>query len=137
MSAFYIYSFMEYSTEEEAQSAASSLAIRMQNNPTDWMEVKEITESADGAWQVNPTKLTDSQILNPDDSKTYMAYSKVAGINVMPLTSTDLMAKINEFRAFYGQHIYADVIYKFDDSTEPPTQTVITPTTDMSVYTIG
>ena len=137
MAVKYYYASQEYQSEDDAQAAVVTLKGRLENNPTDWMEVKEITESADGAWQVNPTKLTDSQILNPDNSKTYMAYGKVSGIHVMPLTSTDLMAKINEFRAFYGQHLSADVIYKFDDSTEPPTETTITPTTDMSVYMIG
>ena len=134
MSVDYYYASTRYSTEAEAQSAATSLATRMQNNPTDWMEAKEITGSSDAGWKINPTKLTDAELLSPDASKTYMAYSKEAGTNVMPLTSTELTEKINEFRAFYGQALDANTIYKIDDSTDPVTETTITPTTDMSGY---
>ena len=134
MSVIYIYAHTNYSTEAEAQSAATSLATRMQSNPTDWMEAKEITGSSDAGWQMNPTKLTDAELLSPDASKTYMAYSKEAGINVMPLTSAELATKRNEFRAFYGQSLDANTIYKIDDSTDPATETTITPTTDMSGY---
>ena len=134
MSVIYIYAYTKYSTEAEAQSAATSLATRMQSNPTDWMAAKEITSSSDAGWQMNPTKLTDAQLLNPDESKTYMAYSKQTGTNVMPLTSAELAAKRNEFRAFYGQSLDANTIYKIDNSTDPATETTITPTTDMSGY---
>ena len=98
------------------------------------MEAKEISGSSDAGWQMNPTKLTDAQLLNPDESKTYMAYSKQTGTNVMPLTSAELAAKRNEFRAFYGQSLDANTIYKIDNSTDPATETTITPTTDMSGY---
>ena len=134
MSVVYYYSGNKYATEAEAQSAATSLATRMQNNPTDWMESKEITGSADDGWQLNPVKLTDAQLLNPDTTKTYTAYSKEAGINIMPLTYAELATKRDEFRAFYGQALKVNTIYKIDDSTDPATETTITPTTDMSGY---
>lgn len=134
MSVIYIYATNSYSTEAEAQSAAASLATRMQSNPTDWMEAKEITGSSDAGWQMNSTKLTDAELLNPDASKTYMAYSKEAGTNVMPLTSAELATKRNEFRAIHGQALNVNTIYKIDDSTDPFTETTITPTTDMSGY---
>lgn len=130
MSVIYIYAHNIYSTEAEAQSAATSLAARMQSNPTDWMEAKEITGSSDAGWQMNPTKLTDAEILNPDASKTYMAYSKEAGANVMPLTSAELVTKRNEFRALLGQALDAGTIYKVDGATV----TEIATTTDMSNY---
>ena len=134
MSVVYLYSAKQYSTEADAQAAATSLATRMQNNPTDWMEAKEIAGSADAGWQMNPEKLTDAQLLNPDASKMYMAYSKDAGTNVMPLTASELAAKRDEFRAVHGQALNVNVIYKIDDSTDPTTETTITPTTDMSGY---
>ena len=134
MSVIYIYATNSYSTEAEAQSAAASLATRMQSNPTDWVEAKEITGASDAGWQMNSTKLTDAELLNPDASKTYMAYSKEAGTNVMPLTSAELATKRNEFRAINGQALNVNTIYKIDDSTDPFTETTITPTTDMSGY---
>lgn len=134
MAVLYFYAFQRYSSEAEAQSAATSLSMRMQNNPTDWMEAKEITGSADAGWQMNPEKLTDAQLLNPDASKMYMAYSKEAGTNIMPLMASELAAKRDEFRSLHGQALNANVIYKRDDSVDPPTETTITPTTDMSGY---
>ena len=134
MSVVYYYSGNKYTTEAEAQAAATSMATRMQNNPTDWMESKEITGSEEAGWQMNPTKLTDAQLLNPDTTKTYTAYSKETGINIMPLTSAELATKRDEFRAFYGQELDVNVIHKIDNSTDPATETTITPTTDMSGY---
>jgi hypothetical protein len=134
MAVIYIYAYTEYSTEADAQAAATSLSTRMQNNPTDWMEAKEITGSSDAGWQMNPEKLTDAKLLNPDASKMYMAYSKDAGTNIMPLTASELATKRNEFRVVHGQALDVNVIYKIDDSTDPSTVTTITPTTDMSGY---
>jgi len=134
MAVLYFYAFEKYSSEAEAQAAATALLERMQNNPTDWMEVKEITGSQEAGWLMPPTKLTDAEILNPDESKTYTAYSKISGSNVMPLTAAQLEEKRNEFRVFYGDYLRANVITKADESTTPPTETTITPTTDMSDF---
>jgi len=134
MAISYFYAFEKYSSEAEAQAAVAALLDRLQNNPTEWMEVKEITGSQEAGWVIPSTKLTDAEILNPDGSKTYMAYSKISGSNVMPLTATQLEEKRNEFRVFYGDYLRANVITKSDESTTPPTETTVTPTTDMSDY---
>ena len=132
MAIKYFYAFQEYQTEVDAQAAVAALQGRMENNPNDWMVAKEITGSADTGWQVSTTKLTDAQLLNPDVSKTYMAYSTVGGENIMPLTASELETKRDEFRAQHGQSLKVTVIDKFDDSTNEFTE--IATTTDMSGY---
>lgn len=144
MAILYTYALNQYSSESEAQDAATALSIRMQNNPTDWMRVKVITGSNETGWQISPTLLTDLEILTPDTNKTYACFSPHTGQNEMPVTASELPAKVAEYRIPYGQSVAANTIFKTDeggdyteDSIDPivtPTITEITPTTDMSGY---
>jgi|TARA_R100000455_G_C6269653_1_gene125300 hypothetical protein len=135
MSIKYYYVNSEYNTENEAQDAATKLSVRMQNNPNDWIKVKEITGSNETGWLINPTLLTDAQILNPDTKKTYTCFSKYNGENVIPITATQLISKNNEYRKIYGQFWKVNTIEKVEnDGVNEPTAVVITPTTDMSEY---
>ena len=140
MSTRYMYALNEYSTESEAQDAATALSVRMQNNPTDWIKVKFITGSNETGWQINPTLLADSEILTPDTNKTYLCFSPYTGKNEMPVTASELLTKITEYRTPYGQSLAANSIFKIvesDESGEVIEQseiTIINPTTDMSGY---
>ena len=130
----YFYTQEVYDTENEAQDAATAFAIRLENNPTDWMTVKEITGSQEAGWVMSSTKLSDAEILNPDSTKTYMCAAVYDGDNCMPLTASELDAKRIEIRTLYCRWLCANEIIKIDDSTKPATETIITPTTDMSGY---
>ena len=135
MAIYYLYNSTEYANESDAQNAVTVLVDRLANNPSDWMVVKEIIGSESAGWSLSSTTLSDAEILNPDTSKIYMAYSLNNGINIMPLTSDELVEKRNEFRSVYTQSIpHINEIKKYDDSTEPPTVTAIPTTTDMSGY---
>jgi len=135
MSIKYIYANNEYSTENEAQDAATALSVRMQNNPTDWITVKEITGSNETGWLINPTLLTDAQILNPDSNKSYNCFSNYSGDNMIPVSATELTIKSNEYRKIYGQYFNVNTIYKIEnDEVNNPTVVLITPKTDMSSY---
>lgn len=141
MSIKYYYVNSIYNTENEAQDAATALSVRMQNNPTDWISVKEITGNNETGWQIHPTLLTDAQILNPDTSKTYTCFSQYNGENVIPVSATELTIKSNEYRKIYGQFWNVNTIEKFEDdvdfegdSNNVPATVFITPTTDMSEY---
>jgi hypothetical protein len=141
MSIKYYYVNSIYNTENEAQDAATALSVRMQNNPTDWISVKEITGNNETGWQIHPTLLTDAQILNPDTSKTYTCFSQYSGENVIPVSATELTIKSNEYRKIYGQFWNVNTIEKFEDDVDfegdgnnVPATVFITPTTDMSEY---
>tara|TARA_B000000532_G_C18867225_1_gene406782 strand:- start:78 stop:491 length:414 start_codon:yes stop_codon:yes gene_type:complete len=136
MSIKYYYVSNEYNSENEAQDAATALSIRMQNNPTDWISVKEITGSNETGWVMNPKLLTDAEILTPDTTKTYTCFSPYSGENVIPVTATELQVKMDEYRKIYGQYWDVNAIRKteYDENNEPTTSVLITPTTDMSGY---
>ena len=134
MTIKYVYGFQEYDSEADAQAAAAALAVRMENNPTDWMVVKEISGSNESGWLVSPVELTDSEIENLDATKMYLAYSIQGSNNDMPLTAAEVATKRIEYRAIYGQWKNANSMRKIDDSTEPPTETEIDINTDMSGY---
>jgi len=134
MAIKYVYGSEEFETEADAQAAAAALAVRMENNPTDWMVVKEITGSNEDGWLVSPTELTDNQIENLDATKKYLAYSVQGSNHDMPLTAAEVTTKRDEYRAIYGQWKNANFMQKIDDSTTPPTETEIDINTDMSGY---
>tara|TARA_B100000575_G_scaffold289158_1_gene290477 strand:- start:79 stop:492 length:414 start_codon:yes stop_codon:yes gene_type:complete len=136
MSIKYYYVSNEYNSENEAQDAATALSIRMQNNPTDWISVKEITGSNETGWVMNPKLLTDAEILTPDTTKAYTCFSQYSGENVIPVTATELQVKMDEYRKIYGQYWDVNSIRKteYDENNEPITSVLITPTTDMSGY---
>lgn len=141
MSIKYLYACKEYNSEDEAQDAATALSVRMQNNPNDWITVKEITGLSKTEWLINPTLLTDAQILNPHPNKTYTCFSQYSGENVIPVSATELTIKSNEYRKIYGQYWNVNTIVKFEDDVDPkgdsnniPTTVFITPNTDMSAY---
>tara|TARA_Y100000114_G_scaffold107555_1_gene100909 strand:- start:384 stop:797 length:414 start_codon:yes stop_codon:yes gene_type:complete len=136
MSIKYNYAGNQYDSENEAQDAATALSVRMQNNPTDWIGVKEITGSNETGWLINSKLLTDAEILTPDENKTYTCFSPYSGENVIPVTATELKEKNNEYRKIYGQYWDANIIQKIecDDNGYPTSSVLITPTTDMSGY---
>lgn len=134
MAVKYYYINKEYTSESDAQTSVSAFQSRLNNNPTDWMTSKEITGSPDAGWQISPVPLTDAELLNPNADKTYMAYSKITGENVMPLTASELVAKRNAYRTVYAQSLNATKITKLDDNATPMVGEFIDTTLDMSGY---
>ena len=134
MATRYFYCGAIYSTEAEAQSAAVLQAARFENNPTDWIVVKEISGSQEGGWQIIPNSLTDDQIKNIDPSKTYLLASVVEGENIMPATSSEVTAKVLSYRPIYAAHIRANIILSDLGSTDLSDGAIIPTDVDMSGY---
>lgn len=134
MAVVYVYKHATYTTEADAQSEAASLATRMRNNPTDWMEAKELTGSRESGWIITDSVLTDAEILSPDSTKTYSCYSQYDGENYIGLTSSELTSRVDFLRRKYGNYYSVTKIFKIDDSTDPEIITEIDTITDMSGY---
>lgn len=134
MAIVYHYKDGEYATEPLAQAAVASEVIRMENNPTDWMVVKEVTGSDANGWTVTSATLTDDEIKNPDSTKTYLCYSEISGEHHMAISSTELTTQYTAMRTAYADYWQLNQITKIDDSTDPETITTIDTTTDMSDY---
>jgi hypothetical protein len=118
MTIKYIYGLQVYETLAEAEAAQATQQLRWQNNPTDWIVVKEISGSQETGWVMNPVRLNDSQILNLDETKKYSVYSDVTGENLMPLTSTEVTAKVEEYRQYYSNSMYMNSIQEVDITPE-------------------
>jgi hypothetical protein len=101
MATKFIYRNWVVDTEAEAQAKLSETKTRLDNNPTDWCMVKYVEPVDDGALTVIAGDLTDEQILNPDNTKTYIFYAKWTGENFFPLTSAELTEKVFEYRRGY------------------------------------
>ena len=111
MSVSYFYNRQSYATEQEVNAAVTELKTRLENNPTDWVIVKEVTGSAEDGWTVNPTKLTDEEILNLDPTKHYNVSSVISGDTHIGLDGTEATAKVYEIRTIYATYIEANTIY--------------------------
>ena len=110
---FYNQNFFD--SEAEVNAAVVSLKSRLDNNPTDWVVVKEVTSNGQGGWTVNPTPLTDDQINNLDVEKHYNVTSVHHGHTATTLSSTDATNKVLEYRTLYAQWILANSITKTTD----------------------
>lgn len=118
MKITYRYDGVEYSTEELAQAAATAKQGRLENNPTDWVCVKEITDNGEGGWVVHPNYLSDEQINNIDISSNYSLFCPTNGQTFMPLTAPEVTAKVLEFKHVYMQSRALNRIIE-DDSSDP------------------
>lgn len=136
MPTIYMYNYIRYNTESEAQAAVTSVKSRLDNNPTDYAVVKELQENEDGTFLVNSTHLTDDQINNLDASKKYLAYSIQGCDHAMPLSSDDVISKLADYRREYVNWGSLDQIIKFDlsDDNTASNKEIITPNEDMSGY---
>jgi len=113
----YVYGLRIYDTRAEAEAAEAAQQTRWQNNPTDWIVVKEISGSDEAGWLMNPVPLNDSQILNLDDTKRYSVYCDVTGENLMPLTSSEVTAKVEEYSQHYASSMVMSTIEEVDEET--------------------
>jgi hypothetical protein len=135
MTVVYFYNGTEYATEAEAQAVVPTLKTQIENNPTDWMEAKELIGSNESGWTITDDQLTDAEILSPDSTKMYSCYSQYDGENYIGLTHTELTSKVDYLRRKYGDYCNAAKIVKIDTTTNPETITEIETTVDMSNYT--
>lgn len=124
MSTKWIYANSEYSTQAEVDAAVVAQKARLDNNPTDWVIVKELTGNASDGWVVPSETLSDSEANSLDTTKHYSVASVHDGDNDLGLNYTEATAKIAEHRTRYAQSRQLNTVYKVD----PPSNV------DMSGY---
>lgn len=108
----WFYNQRTFTSEQEANAAVVNLKSRLDNNPTDWVVVKEVTSNGQGGWIVKPTSLTDDQINNLDDAKHYNVTSIHDGYTVIGVSGSEATSKVLEYRTLYAQWILANTIIK-------------------------
>lgn len=112
MSTKWFYNTAEYTTEAEANQAVLSFKDRLDNNPTDWVVVKELSGNAGDGWVVSATTLTDSEINSLDDTKYYSVSAVISGDSDVGLSASEATAKIAEHRTAYADYRWANTISK-------------------------
>jgi hypothetical protein len=136
----YNYFAVDYVTEQEAQQAVVNTKARLDNNPTDWCVVKQLTDNANGTYTIPSNALTDSEINSLSVDSVYLAYSIDNGFNHMPLSSEEVYAKISEWRSDYVTQNALNKIFKVDGTWNEEEEEFegsvqeITPNVDMSGY---
>ncbi len=120
------YANVAYETEALAEAAVLVMKERLENNPTDWVVVKELSGNANDGWVVPGTTLTDSEINNLDDTKHYNVSSVLAGDTDIGLTASEATAKIAEHRTVYSDNYRVNTLVKVEEYSPS--------NADMSVY---
>ena len=100
----------EYSTEAEVNQAVADTKVRLDNNPTDWVVVKQLTGDAASGWVVPQDELTDAEINALDATQHYSISSVVEGGSEVGLTATETTAKVAEYRTEYSQFCQVNTI---------------------------
>ena len=120
MSVKFVYAGIIFDTLAEAQAQVIVMEGWLENNPTYWIEVKEVSSNGAGGWAVPPVVLTDSEINNLDDTKMYQVASILAGQNLIGLTSGEVTSKVSEYRLNYAEAMKVTTIFRVD--TTAPTE---------------
>lgn len=110
MANTWVYAHREYTTEDEVNAAVVAQKARLENNPTDWVIVKELTGNADDGWVVPSETLSDSEINSLDATKHYSVAAIIDGNNDLGLTASQVTAKIAEHRTSYARYIEVNQI---------------------------
>ncbi|MGB0141441.1 MAG: hypothetical protein ACPF8W_00050 [Luminiphilus sp.] len=112
MATKWYYNYVAYDTEAEANAAVANMKSRLDNNPTDWVIVKEVTTNSEGGWIVPSETLTDEQINNISEDNNYNVNSIYSGTTYTGITGANAILKIAELRTEYARRIQANTIMK-------------------------
>jgi hypothetical protein len=134
MAVTWRYKDVDYSSLEEAQQACLVFRAELDNNPSKWAKVKEVSGSSESGWVVPITSLSDNEIKNLNPEKHYSVSSPITGESLCGLTAEAAAVKVAEYRTAYAVYWNADSILRRDYSGENPSFEPLPTTLDMSGY---
>jgi len=134
MALSYLYCSVSYATEAEAQAAVVSKKNELDTSPSTWVTVKPVTASGSSGWVIGSDALSDEEINNLDASATYCVFCSTNGENHMPMTASEVTAKVSELRSLYAASINVDKMYSFEFNNKDVPILEVTLNEDMSVY---
>lgn len=108
----WIYNSITYNTEAEVNAAVTALKSRLDNNPTDWVVVKEVTSNGNGGWTVPSETLTDAEINSMSNDSYYNVNAVHSGATYTGITGTEANTRVAELRTDYAQWVEANTILK-------------------------
>lgn len=124
----YYYNSEQYANLTLVADAVTALKQRLDNNPTDWVVVKQATSNGEGGWIISPTPLTDEEINTLDASLYYNVSAQHDGTTHVGCSGIEAAAKVLEIRASYARWLGANTITKVVTEELTPTNE------DMSGY---
>jgi len=122
----YMYCSMAFNTLEEAEAAVTEFKGVLDNQPSVYCGIKEVSAASEEEGWVAVTNelLTDAEMLSLDASKHYNIHSNYNGTSSIGLTAEETTAKLIEYRNSYAAMNNVNILYVGN----PPTNE------DMSVY---
>jgi hypothetical protein len=106
----YFYNGQEYNTQSELEAAVTAFKSRLDNNPTDWVDVELLGGSEADGWIVPNVLLTDAEINSVSASNYYSVSDKINGASYLGLTGPEATAKIAELRTGYATYHRANTV---------------------------
>lgn len=106
----YIYVNQTYNTMQEVEAAVTAFKLRLDNNPTDWVNVALLGGNEADGWVVPEEYLTDAEINSLDASSHYSISEVLGGGSWVGLTGTEAIAKVAECRRYYAYAMKANEI---------------------------
>lgn len=123
MAETWYYGGGQYTSEADVNAAVAAMKVRLDNNPTDWVTIKEVTNSGGGHWVVSGDQLTDAEINNLDPTKFYNVSAVHSGDTYTGVTGTQADEYVQSIRSDYAVWKDVDRITKIYE----PTETDMTP----------
>lgn len=106
----WLYKNETYNTEAEVNAAVTALKSRLDNNPTDWVVVKEVTSNGEGGWVVPSETLTDAEINSMSADSYYNVNAIYSGTTYTGITGTEATTRVAELRTEYAGWVEANTI---------------------------
>jgi len=94
--ATWVYNNTEYTTEADVNAAVTALKARLDNNPTDWVIVKEVTSNGEGGWVIPSETLTDAEINSMSAGSYYNVNAIHSGTTYTGITGTEATTRVAE-----------------------------------------
>lgn len=110
MAQTWYYTGNKYTSESDVNAAVTAFKSRLDNNPTDWVVVKEVTSDGSGGWVVPSDTLTDEQINNMSPDSYYNVNAVHSGTTYTGITGTEATTRVQELRTEYAGWMDADII---------------------------
>lgn len=110
ISGRYQYKSRYYDTEAEAQQAVLEFKNALDNQPSTYCTVRRLGGNAEDGWEVPVEQLTDEEILSVSEG-WYSIHSSLHGQQDMPLTASEVLAKVQEYKRLEAIFFHADKIY--------------------------
>jgi hypothetical protein len=110
ISGTFKYAASEYSTEAEAQQAVVAFKDRLDNQPSTYCTVRRLGGNAEDGWEVPVEQLSDAEILSITEG-WYSVHSSLHGMQYMPISADEVLAKVQEYKMLEATFYHADKIY--------------------------